>query len=415
MKALFVATSAAIALAASPVDSSAQQTTEPNADTIVDRSNMRPDEAGIWAEMDRAEARVRTSGRLVSDTTLNQYLRDVACRVAAEVCPQLRFYVMDIPISNALMAPNGYSEVWTGILLRIENEAQLAFVLGHEVTHYTEDHSINRWRAMRTRMNIALVASAGVAVAGIDAAMDYPQAAQDILEATGHVIDAIHLATIASIFGFSRENEEEADALGFDLAAGAGYDPSAAAAMWSNSLAEQQASDSRDVRRQEARASLFSTHPLTTQRVQSLRDRVQGRQGGETHRDRYRAAIRPFLDSWLRAELRRRDFGQTLHLLDRLGAHGDDLGVIEFYRGEVHRLRRGDGDRARAKAHYANAIGHGDAPAAAWRELGDLELRDGANQAAADHFRTYLERAPDAEDRALVEARLAQLTQGGAQ
>jgi uncharacterized protein HemY len=67
-----------------------------------------------------------------------------------------------------------------------------------------------------------------------------------------------------------------------------------------------------------------------------------------------------------------------------------------------------------ARTHYLAAIAHADAPAAAWRELGDLALRDNNNAEAAQYFTTYLERAPEAEDRALVEARLAQL-QGGAQ
>jgi len=376
---------------------------------------MEPDEAGLWFEMDRAEARARASARLVDDDSLSAYMSQVSCRIMPDRCAELRFYVMDIPLSNALMAPNGYSEVWTGILLRIENEAQLAFLLGHEGTHYTEDHSIEHWRATRTRMNIALVVSAGVAVAGIDAATNYPEAAQDILEATGHLIDAIHLATIASIFGFSRENEAEADAFGFDRMVAAGYDPAAAVAMWANNMAEQEASDDPDVRRSEARSSIFNTHPLTEARLRALRARAAGQPTGETNRERYRAAIRPFLDSWLRADLRRRDFGRMLHLLDRLGRHGEDLGVVEFYRGEVYRLRRGDGDRARAMTHYLNAITHPDAPAAAWRELGDLEFRDGAVGSAAERFSTYLERAPEAQDRALIEARLAQLTERGAQ
>jgi hypothetical protein len=97
-----------------------------------------------------------------------------------------------------------------------------------------------------------------------------------------------------------------------------------------------------------------------------------------------------------------------------LSAHGEDLGVVEYYRGEVNRIRRGNGDRDRARTHYLAAIAQPDAPAAAWRELGEIAARDGNNAEAAQLFATYLERAPDAEDRALVEARVAQIS-GGAQ
>jgi predicted Zn-dependent protease len=384
-------------------------------------SRLRPaedtDEGGLWGLSDRAEQQARVAGTLERDAALNDYLRGVGCRVAAQYCGDVRLYVMNRPFFNAQMAPNGYMEVWSGALLRIEDEAQLAFVLGHEIGHYSEQHSLDALRVTRARATGAMVVSVVIAVAGTAAAVNSPNSAGSIADATRVATDAIYLGTIASLFGFSRENESDADQLGFDHAVAAGYDANAGHAIWANLVAETRASDNPDVRRRETRVSIFMSHPLSGERLEALQERAEAHQGaaGDTQRLRYRAAIRPFLDPWLRAELRRRDFGQTLLVLDRLAVHGEDLGVIEFYRGEVHRLRRGEGDRATAKTHYQNATAQPDAPAAAWRELGDLELRDNNNAAAAQHFTTYLERAPDAEDRALVEARLAQLTQGGAQ
>jgi predicted Zn-dependent protease len=309
----------------------------------------------------------------------------------------VRLYVMNRPFFNASMAPNGYIEAWSGLLLRAENEAQLAFVLGHEISHYSERHSVAMLRTMRGRATAALMLSVGASAAG-----------------AGYAGDLIYLGALASVFGYSRENESEADRLGFDRAVAAGYDSGAGAAIWNNLIEETRASDNPDVRRRETRASVFATHPLSADRVEALQALAAARGGGgETQRERYRAAIRPFLDPWLRAELRRRDFGQTLLLLERLGAHGEDIGMVEYYRGEVHRLRRGDGDRERSAVHYANAIAYPDAPAEAWRELGELAARANDTAQALHYFTTYLERAPEAEDRALVEARIAQW-QGGA-
>lgn len=396
--------------------SSAQAQQQPQAaPPAVTRAAPDPatDEGGLWLVAERAEQGALTSGARNPDPELANYLRGVACRVVAEACADLRFYVMDIPLPNALMAANGFSEVWSGILLRIEDEAQLAFLLGHEASHYTERHNLNQWRAMRARANVALVLSVGVAVAGADAAQNYPEAARDILEATGHLIDAIHLAEVAMFFAFSRQQEEEADTLGFQRAVAAGYSPAASIALWENRIAEAAASDNVDTRRRGARASIFNTHPLDRVRIATLTRLSQARgAGGELGRERYRAAIRPFLSRWLRAELRGRDFGQTLFVLDRLAAHGEDLGVIEYYRAEVFRLRREPGDRDRAQQHYNNSISHADAPAEAWRELAEIAIRVGNNAEAASYFTTYLERAPSAADRALIEARLAQL-QGG--
>lgn len=363
-------------------------------------SRVRPaidtDEGGLWGMSDRAEQDARNSGQLEPDPALNAYLREVACRVANDVCGDIRLYVMNRPYFNASMAPNGYTEVWSGMLLRTEDEAQLAFVLGHEIGHYRERHSLSTLRTIRGRAGAAMVFSIITAAAGVPI-----------------VGDLVYLGTIASVFGFSRETESEADVIGYDHAVAAGYDARAGHSLWTNLIAETQASDNRDTRRQETRASIFRTHPLSADRVEALTERAAQASGGETHRERYRAAIRPFLDEWLRAEVRRRDFGQTLVVLDRLAAHNEDLGVIEYYRGEVNRIRRGDGDGERAAAHYAAAIAHADAPAAAWRELGEIEARAGRSDTAAAYLRTYLERAPQAGDRAMVEARVTQLTGGG--
>lgn len=360
------------------------------------RPAVNSDEGGLWGLSDRAEQAARASGQLESDPALNAYLNEVACRVAGEFCGDIRLYVMNRPFFNASMAPNGYMEVWSGLLLRVEDEAQLAFILGHEVGHYRERHSISMLRTLRGRANAALVFSIAAAAAGV-----------------GLVGDLVYLGTIASVFGFSREQEFEADLIGHDHAVAAGYDARAGTTLWTNLMAETQASDNPDTRRRATRPSAFDSHPLSQDRLQALSQRAGGATAGETHRTRYRAAIRPFLEEWLRAELRRRDYGETTVVLDRLAAHGEDLGVIEYFRGEINRLRRAEGDRERAIQHYTNALTQPDAPAAAWRELGEYAARDNRNDEAAAFFTNYLQRAPDAADKALVEARIAQLTGGG--
>ena len=63
-----------------------------------------------------------------------------------------------MPQFNAMMAPNGMMLVWSGLLLRVENEAQLAAILGHELGHYLERHSVEQLRAAKDR---AVLAPAG--------------------------------------------------------------------------------------------------------------------------------------------------------------------------------------------------------------------------------------------------------------
>jgi Zn-dependent protease with chaperone function len=382
-------------------------------------AGLRPDvtsaEAGFWSVMDNAEAEAKTRADLNSDPALNAYVRGVMCKVAAAHCPDLRVYVMDRPFMNASMAPNGYSEVWSGLLLRATDEAELAYVLGHEVSHFTENHTIEAHKAKKMRANVALAATVVVAVAGAASAASAGTAseAQSIMDATGNTIDLIYYAQIASFFRFSREQEAEADLLGQRKLAAVGYDPAAAPESWRGLITETKGSDFKRVRDSGTRNSVFSSHPLSSDRIAALDGQAKTlTAGGDRGRERHRAAIRPHLGVWLRDDLRKRDFGQTLVVIDRLAASGEDLGVLNYYRGEAYRMRRGDGDLPRARDAYLVAAVHADAPPATWRELGDIRRRDGDLAGARTAYETYLAKSPQAEDAWLVQDSLSSLQQG---
>jgi beta-barrel assembly-enhancing protease len=359
---------------------------------VAERPAVHTDEGGLWAESDKAEQRARQSGERNQAPELNAYVSGIVCDLAQAHCPDVRVYVMDRPYFNATMAPNGYMEVWSGLLLRAENEAQLSFVLGHELGHYLEEHSIEQWRRLRSTSNAAMFLSVITAVAGV-----------------GFVGDIIYLGALASVFGYSREAESEADVFGFNTAVTRGYDPNAGASLWRNLIAENGKSDFEKTRQRMARTNIFSTHPLSADRVAALDTRAKGKPAGKTEAERYRAMIRPHLSAWLRDDLRRRDFGQSLHLIDRLMTSGADLGVLRFFKGEAYRMRRGEGDLARARAEYDLAVAQPDAPAAAWREIGDMAMRNNDRAGARVAFVAYLERAAAAPDKALIEARVASL------
>ena len=94
-------------------------------------------EQGLWLEMDEAEQQMRASKFLIEDPELNAYVKGVLCRaVGTEKCGAARIYLMRTPQFNAAMAPNGMMLVWSGLLLRARNEAELAAVLGHEFVHF---------------------------------------------------------------------------------------------------------------------------------------------------------------------------------------------------------------------------------------------------------------------------------------
>lgn len=358
-------------------------------------------EASIWDLSDKAEIDAKRAGQLITDPGLNTYINGIRCKVAAEYCGDMRVYLMSRPAFNASMAPNGYMEVWSGLLLRADNEAQVAFVVAHEAGHFQENHSIEAWRNVRSRSNWAMALSVVAGAAG----------------APSYVGDLIYLGAIASVFGFSRESEVQADSIGFRRAVDAGYDPAQGGELWRLLIAESAASEFPDVRRREARSSIFNTHPVSAARASTLDEmsrlaiQTQTANAGANKtwtvgREAHRNAIRPFLSVWLRDELRRRDYGQTADLLKRMKLLGTDLGVLTFYEGELNRLRRKEGDLDRALVAYQSAVTFPDAPADAWRELGDAQSRAGKKADAMASLQSYLTKAPNASDRALVAARL---------
>lgn len=379
-------------------------------------AGVRPDissiEGGLWAETDKVEAEAKTRGDLNRDPALNAYVHDVMCKVAREHCADLRVYVMERPYFNASMAPNGYTEIWSGLLLRSADEAEVAYVLGHEFGHFVENHSLERHAARKTRANIAMAATVVVAVAGASSAAGATTGseAQSIIDATRGTIDLIYYAQMASLFKFTRDQESEADLLGQRKTAAAGYDAAAAAQSWRALIAETKGSDFKRVRESVTHSSVFDSHPVSVDRIAALDAQAKSlTPGGDRGRERHRAAIRPFLSAWLRDDLRKRDFGQTLVIIDRLAAGGEDMGVLNYYRGEAYRMRRGEGDLAKAREAYQAASAQPDAPAAVWRELGDILRRDGDRVAAKTAYETYLAKAPKAEDAWMVQDSLSSL------
>lgn len=348
------------------------------------------DEDELWYAMERAERELQRSPLLLRDQALNDYLRKVACATAAGHCKDLRLYVMDVPQFNASMAPNGVMLLWTGALLRMRDEAELAFVLGHETGHFTAQHSLRQWR--RIKDTTALLSVFQVLAYGAGAP---------------NVAMLGSLAGYATIFKYTRDMEREADKLGFDAVVAKGYDTRAGVNLWARML------DEEETRRYERRAAVFSTHPATRERLNDIRAAAaaQPQAPDARNRDAFRAATRPFLERWLDADLGQRRYGSSLLLIQGLlaDAPAADQGVLAFYLGEAHRRRNAGGDRARAWELYARAVALPGSPAAAWREHGFALREAGRTAEARAALQRYLSEAPNAEDRAFVARELAEL------
>ena len=334
-------------------------------------------------QMDRVEKNLRDSGRVLQDPKLNAFLKGLTCRLEPAYCDSIRIYVVDVPYFNATMSPNGMMQVWTGLLLRAENEAQVAFVVGHELAHYVRRHSLQRWVDIKNKANSSQILTMLSTAAGV-----------------GYVGDLGQLAAIASILAFSREQEREADVRGSSRAMDAGYDPKEAVRIWQALREERVAS-----KRKESWIFL-STHPGIDERITRLKtaaraapDAVEWRVGKDT----FAAAVAPHLDEWLGDELTRGAYAESEVVIRRLLESGRKPGLLHFYLGELYRKRSGEDDLDKAIAAYRLAIEQPAFPPRTYRSLGQALIRAEKPEQARRELERYVEAMPEAADRPIIE------------
>ena len=343
------------------------------------------DEAGLWLVMDQAEQELKTSGKLVTDPRVNEFLREVVCRLASDICEDIRVYLVRIPYFNASMAPNGVMQIWSGLLLRTENEAQLAYILGHEIAHYRYQHSLQMFRQAKNTANVLAPFQIVTAAGGI-----------------GYVGSLAQIGALGTLMKFSRDHEREADDSGFEMVVAAGYNPHEAARVWEGLLQEKDALD------ENAPNVFLSTHPSSGDRVDTLTQRAvaatRPEAGWYTGANRYNEVIDPLRFRLMRDELRLRRYPATQVLLDRAANAGIRHSEVLFFQAELYKSRAEKGDSLKAESAYRQCIKYPDAPPEAYRELATIYMKSGRGQQAAPLFELYLEKKPDAFDQDMIRA-----------
>ena len=195
----------------------------------------------------------------VDDPELQAYVERVGRRITAQGKRQdvnFRFYILDMPIPNALALPEGQVFVSRGILILVNSEDELAGILAHEIAHVEEHHSDQRERLNIVTSPIRI----GAGIAGWATGLIIPDLGDAITE-LGESTTGLVLAP------YSREQEREADLLGQTLAAAAGYEPDGMVSLL-ETMSRAEALNPEGSHDQ----SFFDTHPATAERVALTRE-----------------------------------------------------------------------------------------------------------------------------------------------
>jgi predicted Zn-dependent protease len=213
----------------------------------------------IFDEANELDRKFEKQGLVDHDPTAQAYLENIGNRLIGQA-PALervnfQFRIMRDPVENAFALPNGSVYVNSGLIAGVRNEAQLAGVLSHEITHVTKRHAYLEFRSIRKK-NVAadILALAGGAAPGI---------AGIVTLAASY---AGQLLIVSSVYGYSRDLEREADSDGFSLLIHAGYS--------GNEMAE--ALETLDDRLEfEPVEPFWKTHPKLQERIALAKERAK--------------------------------------------------------------------------------------------------------------------------------------------
>lgn len=340
-----------------------------------DTENLHDKERRLWHEAADHDSTIERSGQVYEHARATQYVQGVLDSLYPEFRGKIRVRIYDSTQLNAFAMPNGSIYINIGMLARIENEAQLAAVLGHEAVHFIEKHSFLQ--------RVSAKNAASFAVSGIPFAS---------------------LAAASSISGFSRDLEREADAMGYQRLLKSGYDPREAHKVFQHLADEVKALDIEE-------PYFFSSHPKLVDRIDEFkRLSAQHKGGGRVGSEQYNSIM-----SDIRLEALKKDIGQDRYksvilVMEDSSLKGLFPAAGHYYLGEAYSRRDEAGDDKKAFDAYKKAERMAPRFAPTYMRLGMQYMKKGDKGNARQYFSRYLGLAPkDASDRAYVQQYLKSL------
>ncbi|TAG82593.1 MAG: M48 family peptidase [Betaproteobacteria bacterium] len=229
---------------------------------------------------------LRAVGAVLNDPEVNAYLNELGRRIL-KANPELRqsfeFFAVGDNTVNAFAMPGGYIGVNMGLVLLTQTESELASVLAHEIAHVTQKHYARQLDDQRKNSWMSI---AGLAAAILAARSGNGDAVQ------GAILGS-QAAQAQSYLNFSRDNEREADRIGFQYLTRAGFDGGAMGSFMERLQRNTTLNDSGSV------PGYLRTHPLTIDRVgeaKSLASNVAPRLARESEDYHYvRALLRSYV------------------------------------------------------------------------------------------------------------------------
>jgi beta-barrel assembly-enhancing protease len=204
---------------------------------------------------------LRDENQLLEDPETDEYLQTLGSRIGVEAQDgehKLTFFTVRDTSINAFAMPGGFIGTNVGLIFRTTNESELAGVLAHEIGHVTQRHLVRALEAQGRNSLTTMAAMLGAVLIG---------ALSGSGEATPGLIAMAQGAAMQQQINFTRKDEREADRVGINYLADAGFDPNGMAGFFSTLMRERGGST-------DLIPKLLLTHPVDSERIAEARARV---------------------------------------------------------------------------------------------------------------------------------------------
>ena len=363
----------------------------PQAVTLNEKLHSSEDERLLWQRVKKEQDTIDNSGFLYSESELDSYLSRIVTKLQLHsIAPdfQIKIKILKDPNLNAFAYPNGVIYIHTGILARMDNEAQLAALLSHEMTHCTHRHSLRVIRSIKNRP--AYLAAVQDTLTKISAVQEVAR----LLGATG---------SMAAVSGYNRELEDEADQVGLDLMAKANYDSREALKLFEYLEEEIEAEEIEE-------PFFFGSHPKVRQRIANARKWLAAnnnqKQTDAKNSAEFQARLQRVVLTNARLDLRRGRFDLARKAVDRYLRIQPNDARAYYLLGEILRQRDGQNDTGIAVQFYEKAISLDPTFPEPHRAMGIIHYKEGAKELAKKFFESCLLLSPNASDKAYIKGYL---------
>ncbi len=348
------------------------------------------------AEVDEVlEASDIVYSNLDLENYLTKFANDLLPDSAREAGIKISIKVLRDPTPNAMAFPNGRIYVHIGILSVIENEAQLASLLGHEMTHVVHRHQLKSFRSLTNKSAFLSAIIVPMTVVGGNAGALVTQ-----------------LGIVSSAYGYSQSLEQEADEGGFKMALDRGYDVSEAPKLFEHLDEFLKAEEIKE-------PFFFSDHPKVKARIANFRKLVDESHFNDNAQNKlvntgeYEKFHRAILLEEIQLCFQQGFFKTAESTIDHLIKVEPKLKDGYFLRGELYRQRQDHEKKEKTrdkKGDYPKAIEAYDAALAIEPNYADavkgkarIIQKQGDLAQAKTLYQQYLQLNPNADDKAFIE------------